>query len=76
MISIENVDDQNLLHNVVAVVLQLAQEVPSLRDEDYKDFFGNFNLLDSSLFWGSTKEKYWKVLLDEIWKVPGGVWVW
>ena len=50
MISDKNVDDQNLLHNVVAVVLQLAQEVPSLRDEDYKDFFGNFNLLDSSLF--------------------------
>ena len=39
MISDKNVDDQNLLHNVVAVVLQLAQDVPSLRDEDYKDFF-------------------------------------
>ena len=38
MISNENVDDQNLLHNVVAVVLQLAQDVPSLRDEDCKDF--------------------------------------
>ena len=38
MISDENVDDQNLLHNVVAVVLQLAQDVPSLRDEDCKDF--------------------------------------
>ena len=37
MISDENVDDQNLLHNVVAVVLQLAQDVPSLRDEDCKD---------------------------------------
>ena len=38
MISDKIVDDQNLLHNVVAVVLQLAQDVPSLRDEDYKDF--------------------------------------
>ena len=27
-------DDSHLLHKVVAVVLQLAQEVPSLRDED------------------------------------------
>ena len=27
-------DDSHLLHKVVAVVLQLAHEVPSLRDED------------------------------------------
>ena len=43
MISDKNVDDQNLLHNVVAVVLQLAQDVPSLRDEDCKDFYGLFH---------------------------------
>ena len=44
MISDENVDDQNLLHNVVAVVLQLAQDVPSLRDEDCKDFLWMISL--------------------------------
>ena len=32
---VDDADDRNLLHKVVAVVLQFAQEVPSLRDEDW-----------------------------------------
>ena len=30
-------DDGNLLHKVVAVVLQFAHEVPSRRDEDWRN---------------------------------------
>ena len=50
MISDKNVDDQNLLHNVVAVVLQLAQDVPSLRDEDCKGFFWMISLQNNFPF--------------------------